>query len=168
MNNGASESAAIDALESSGPVMPFTFRDVARHTWTILAAFMVFVVGYAVFSAFTMGGDMYGASIVCFAGFITLILVWLGAPFAWLLGRALRQVPFPAVHLSAFGLLGAGAGALIASSGILQVTWQSTAVVAGISGVCTIIGRYVAYRSRKRDGDAPGIKPRHIDHARQS
>lgn len=148
--------------------VPFEFRDVVRHSWTVLAVFMVCVVGYALYLGVAdlvlfgrSDGLLYALTITGVVGFSALLLVWIGAPFAWLLGVALRRIASTTVHVLAFGALGVAAGAFVAtglvSGPVSQEPWFVIVIMALISGVCTALGRYVAFRSRRRTAAAEGV-----------
>lgn len=138
---------------------PFTARDVMSHTMTVWAAFVVPSAVYLVF-AFWDGFGVSGAVgmflfIVFAFAVITLVLALLGAPLAWLLGRALRRVTRSWVHLVAFGLLGAIAGAVVTATPIIYWVFPNAdalfaAGVAAVCGLCTAFGRWLAFHLRRR------------------
>ncbi|MFF2487228.1 hypothetical protein ACFVSU_12555 [Microbacterium sp. NPDC058062] len=138
---------------------PFTFRDVTFYTLTVWATFLVLSLAYGAIrypDTFRDTGalPLLGATVVAYA-VIALALTWLGAPFAWLLGWALRGVHRRWVHVVAFGLLGFVAAAVIAlvaaagapiSGSILLLS----VIVAPVCGGCTAFARWVAFRLRDR------------------
>ncbi|MFB7890978.1 hypothetical protein ACFC1I_02085 [Microbacterium sp. NPDC056044] len=146
---------------TSPDVTPFTFLDVTLYTLTVWATFMVLSSAYGCIrypDTFRDTGalPLLGATVVAYA-VIALALTWLGAPFAWLLGWALRSVRRCWVHVVAFGLLGFVAGAMVAFA-LAIVGWSSFAepirllalFFAAVCGGCTAFARWVAFRLRSR------------------
>lgn len=140
------------------PAMPFTFRDVALHSFATFVVFLLVVIVWAVVVALSgdagiLGGNWFTQALAYAAvvGVCAFVLVWVFAPLAWLLGRVMQRVSSPALHALAFGALGGAAGAVVAA-GILvngpiaQESIVVSVLVAFICGLCTAVGRYLAYR----------------------
>ena len=144
---------------TSTEMTQFTFRDVALHTLTVWATFMVLSLAYGSIrypDTFRDTGalPLLGATVVAYA-VIAVALTWLGAPFAWLLGWALRRVRRRWVHVVAFGLLGFVAGGVVslaaAAGAPLAEPIQLLALFfAAVCGGCTAFARWVAFRLRSR------------------
>lgn len=137
----------------------FEKRDLVRHTWT---TWIVFSVGFVLWYG---GGQLVsgrtgpGLDMLVIFSLIAVIsalaLVWIGAPLAWLVGRALRHVDSVAVHLLSFAALGAvGCFVLLAI-----FLWEQPEALFAIAtllsclgcAACAGIGRFVAFRLRRRD-----------------
>jgi uncharacterized protein YacL len=141
--------------------VPFKFRDIAIHTWTTLAVFMLFVVGFSCVMALQnapfapvhswLGTAVYSTGVI---GISALILVWVFAPVAWLLGAMLRNITSMPIHALVFGAAGGSIGALIAAGLLIngpvaQVPAPAALGVGFVCGFCTAVGRMVAYRRRQ-------------------
>lgn len=144
---------------TSPDATPFTFRDVTLHTLTVWVTFMVLSLAYGSIrypDTFRDTGvyPLLAYTAVVYA-VIALALTWLGAPFAWLLGWALRRVRRRWVHVVAFGLLGFVAAAVVslaaAAGAPLAEPIQLLALIfAAVCGGCTAFARWVAFRLRSR------------------
>jgi hypothetical protein len=148
---------------TSPDVTAFTLHDVTLHTLTVWATFMVLSLAYGCIrypDTFRDTGGLLpllGATVVAYA-VIALALTWLGAPFAWLLGWALRSVHRHWVHVVAFGVLGFVAGAVVALAARAAAAGAPIAppilvlalIFAAVCGGCTAFARWVAFRLRRR------------------
>lgn len=147
---------------TSPDATPFTFRDVTLHTLTVWVTFMVLSLAYGSIrypDTFRDTGvyPLLAYTAVVYA-VIALALTWLGAPFAWLLGWALRGVRRRWVHVVAFGLLGFVAGGVVslaaaaaaARAPIAEPILLLALIFAAVCGGCTAFARWVAFRLRSR------------------
>lgn len=143
--------------------VPFTFRDLTVHTFATWGVFMAIAMIYssiAFRSGFFVLGDMpfigQLASVATAVGIVSLVMTWLGAPFAWLLARLMRQVRPVWLHVLAFGSLGFAAGLVVTftpflGGGPIAASGELFAVlVAVVCGICCAFGRWVAHRLRRR------------------
>lgn len=146
---------------TSPAVTPFTLTDVAIHTLTLWATFVTLSLVYGCIrypgTFHATGPDEYGllAGVVLAYALVALALAWLGAPLAWLLGRALRSVRRHWVHVVAFGLLGFVAGAVImlataTGAPTSEPIRPRTLIFAAVCGGCTAFARWMAFRLRSR------------------
>lgn len=145
---------------------PFGWRDVARHTWWTWAAFVSVAVVVAVIVSLPVGDAFFAPGDRIFIGgvllvggaLVSLIAVWLCAPLAWLLGRALERVSHPLVHVLAFGAAGAAVFAIATLFdrgeppllGPLSLDNPNTMVLLPASALACAFGRWMAFRARAR------------------
>jgi len=145
---------------------PFTWRDVARHTWWTWAAFIAVAVVVAVVislpvsDAFFQPGDriLIGGVLLVGGALVSLIAVWLCAPLAWLLGRALERVAHPLVHVLAFGAAGAAVFAIATLFdrgdppllGPVSFDNPNTMVLLPASALACAFGRWMVFRAHAR------------------
>ena len=142
----------------------FGLRELGLHSLAVWATFALAVWAGAVVAVVqdpnvVTGGSAVFAAIGLIGGAIVPIALW--APVAWGIGWMLRTVRPLLLHLLAFAVLGAAAGALLdlIVSWVLDVLvpwgvpdpgweWTRRAIVAAVAAFCTAVGRLVAWSAR--------------------
>ncbi|MFS0866051.1 hypothetical protein AB3M83_01795 [Microbacterium sp. 179-B 1A2 NHS] len=138
--------------------VPFAWRDVAAHTWamwscasllTLVAALAVFVIPDPAGTLRTSRLDGVGFAIMVAAPTALFLVgaMWVLAPMTWAIGRALRNVPNPLVHIAVF----AGVGAALSLATLFVWPYPLAGVAAALgSAVSAGFGRWWAFRARGR------------------
>ncbi|MFL0564455.1 hypothetical protein ACH0CG_01755 [Microbacterium sp. 179-I 1D1 NHS] len=139
---------------------PFTFGDLAVHTFATWGLFSLVALAHGAIHASAVS-DSYGYGLPGFisslAVLVSLVLVWVGAPVAWLVARAMRRVTSTWTHLAVFWAVGAVASlpALWLGSAFTPyentqqaITWILVGAV--LCGTCASAGRAIAFGARTR------------------
>lgn len=127
------------------PAMPWTWREINHCSWVTAG---LFSAGLLLAGLFTSGFSVV-IPMLLFIPAIVTVLVWVFTPLSWLLGRALRRIPSPAVHAVTFGVLG---GLVCVGLGFIPGRQPDayTAILAIGSGTALAVGWWSAYRARIR------------------
>lgn len=144
-------------------VIPFTKQDVVVHTWWTWVLFLIPILALSVMMSIplhegSIAGPGIGATVLLGGTLIGLVAVWICAPLAWLLGRALQTVPSKGVHTAAFAAAGA-AVFMIATLldprdppllGLPSFQNIFSLVMLVTSAVACGFGRWMAFRARAK------------------
>lgn len=153
---------------AAAPATPFTFTDVVVHTMTTWGLFSVFAIVYGQIQTATRDDEFaLAGTISLYAVAISFVLIWFGAPFAWLMGWLLRFAEPGWLHIVAFWILGAVTSVPAVWIGVAFTPYENTSqaigwilIGAAACGVCTATGRAVALAaSRRRERRARMPKP---------
>lgn len=140
---------------------PFTWKDIARHSWWTWAVYMVVNAAGSIWvhvdsTSASHIGPNFAVTFFLGAALTSLAVIWAYSPVAWLLGKALASVPTRAVHVLMFALAGAAALALLSLLGMSQprffgpTTFDNPAfvILLATSAVACGFGRWMAFRAR--------------------
>ncbi|WP_394279504.1 hypothetical protein [Microbacterium sp.] len=146
----------------------FGRREIVKHnafTWLgMFAIALVLAVIFAIPAPHPDGilshGDQVFVAVIFLLGaaLIGFIAIWVFTPLAWLLGKALRRVASPVVHVVCFGVL-AGLVVLVFSLldrgqppllGEVSLENPVMLVVLPASVAACAFGRAMAFRSRRK------------------
>lgn len=113
--------------------------------------------------AYQLMWSLYGVVIAFLWTFVCSLVavVFIGAPLAWLLGRALWRVRARAVHLALFALLGVVIGAGVSTFAVPmgdETKWYFVALAVVVAGVAVPYGWWRA-ASRALRGDQQHYSP---------
>lgn len=154
-------------------VTPFDGRDNVVYTLATWASAAVFITAFWVVQTTAFGVSEGGEQLAVFIAIAmiaaTFVLVWLGAPVSYLVGRRMRRVPGMLAHVATFWVLGA-----VASVGVLWLIFVALSPArspffepvillgAAVCGICTAIGRLVAFGSRRGHDKRRQSRPRTV------
>ncbi|MBN9214726.1 MAG: hypothetical protein J0J04_07920 [Microbacterium sp.] len=144
------------------PETPFTGRDLVRQTFSAWAVSVVgaatWITGSWLLSAggpVSTSGSIVPIVVVGYA-VISLVLFWVFAPLALILGRALRHVRPVRTHVLAFAGLGTAVCFVVVLAGelglgVFEILSGPVGWLAAVgAGLCTGAGRFWAFRARRR------------------
>ena len=141
--------------------IPFTARDVQIYvlaSWGCIAV-VAGLYWLAVFASAGMSPGWAGMYLFFFASTVTiaLLVLWVSAPIAWLVGRAMRGVPRIAWQMVAFWAMGTVVAtialwlaAFLFVAARMPAIDLTTVAMGAVFGLCAAIGRLAAFRSRRR------------------